>query len=546
MPGKLVLKELSRYGIGTYADIIYRNALLRPDREAFICGPERITFSRYNGRVNSLIHALQALGLKKGDGIGVLSRNCLEYTDVFGAGMKGGFIVSPFNPGLHADELTYLINYSEVKVLFVGPDFTGLAELLRRRLPNVEHYVSFERVAAGMLFHDELLDGYPKDEPAVAVAEDDPFVIFYTSGTTGLPRGAVYSHRRKLEEARTKIIQIGLRPDNKHVMVLPLFHIGGWSYFWAFFYVGAGNVIMRERSFEPQKVMQTLQDEKATDIHIVPTQLVGMLSLPDIAGYDLTCLKQIWYGASPMPLELLRKGIARFGPIFGQGYGQSESGPDIAILPGERHRLLNEAPEALKVLASCGQPCINVHARIVDENSADLPAHAVGEIIVQGKSVMAGYWRMPEETRNAIRGEWVHTGDMGYYDEQGFIYIVGRKQEMIISGGENIFPREVEEVLYRHPAVSEVAVIGLPDDLWVERVHAEIVLMEGKETTAEEIVAFCKSALARYKAPKSVSFVGSLPKSPQGKILKREIMAKYRRGKERVRAPREFDIEKGR
>lgn len=530
MPKKLILKELSRYKIGTYADIIYRHALLRADHEAFTYGSQRITFARYNDRVNSLIAALRSFGLGKGDGIGVLSWNCVEYTDVYGAAMKGGFIASPFNPRMQIEELDYIVNYSEVKVLFVGPEFKELARELKPRLRHVEQYVALEKRMEDMHFHNDLLERFPVDEPDIFVDENDPFVIFYTSGTTGVPRGAVYTHYRKLEEARTKALQAGIQPENIHVMILPLFHIGGWSHFFAFYCMGATNVIMPQRSFDPKATLQALQDEKATDIHIVPTQLVGLLNIPDIDVYDLSRVKQIWYAASPMPLELLRKGIDRFGPIFGQGYGQSESGPDIAILSTQWHDVLDKPPEEQRVLASCGQPCLWVHARIVDERGDDVEPHAVGEIIVQSKSIMQGYWHMEEETARTVVDGWVHTGDMGYYDEKGFMYIVDRKKDVIITGGENVYPREVEEVLYRHPAVQEVAVIAVPDDVWVESVHAEIVLKEGQQATIEEIVTFCKENLARFKAPRSVVFVPALPKNPQGKILKREIRDKYWEG----------------
>ena len=533
MAKTMILRELSRYAIGTYADIIYRNALLHSDRLAFVCGKKRISFSQYNGRVNSLIHALQSLGIKKGDGIGAVSWNCLEYTDIYGAGMKGGLIVSPLNPRMAADELEYIINYSGVKILFVGPEMVETVNQLRGRLPHVKHYISLGGKVPDMLDYDELLLTFPDGEPDVFVEEDDPFVIFYTSGTTGMPRGAVYTHLRKLEEARTKVLTIGLKPDNKHVMIMPIFHIGGWSHFWSFFYIGASNVIMTQRSFDPAATLELIQNERATDLHIVPTHLVSILALPDIDRYDLTSLKQMWYAASPMPVELLRKGISRFGPIFGQGYGQSESGPDIAILPEECHQVMDKSAEEQKVLASCGQPCLWVHARIVDEANNDVEPHVVGEIVVQSKSVMAGYWNMPEETGRTVVNGWLHTGDMGYYDERGFMFIVDRKKDMIITGGENVYPREVEEILYRHPAVSEAAVIGVPDEKWVERVHAVITLKEGRIATAEEIMAFSKEHLARYKAPRTVEFVKSLPKNPQGKILKRELREKYWQGKER-------------
>ena len=533
MTKRLILKELSRYPIDTYADVIYRNALLHGDQEAFVYGAERVTFARYNERVNALVHALYSLGLSKGDGIGILSWNCLECTDVNGAAMKGGFIVSPFNPRLQTEELHYVINYSGVKALFVGPELMEEVGKLQGRLPSVRHYVSLEGSAPGMASHGSLIDAFPTEEPNVDVREDDNFIIFYTSGTTGAPRGAVYTHAGKLREAKNKALQVGLKPENKHVMILPLFHIGGWSHFWAFFYVAASNVIMPKGPFDPQATLKAIQDEKATDIHIVPTHLVSLLATPDVGRYDLSRLERMWYAASPMPTELLRRGIATFGEVFAQGYGQSESGPDIAILSKESHRVLDRSPEEQKVLASCGQPCSGVHARVVDENDNDVEPCAVGEIVVQSKAVMVEYWRMPEETAKTVVNGWLHTGDMGYYDEKGFIYIVDRKKDMIITGGENVYPREVEEVLYGHPAVSEAAVIGVPDDKWVERVHAIINLKESEQATSEEIIAYCKERLAGYKAPKSVEFVTSLPKNPQGKILKRELREKYWQGRSR-------------
>ena len=530
MKEKFLLKELSRYKIGTYADIVYRNALLYKDREAFVYGSQRVTFSQYNKRVNRTIHGLQSMGLRKGDGIGILSWNCLEYTYLYGAAMKGGFIISPFNPRLQTAELEHIINYSEVKALFVGPELTATIDQLRSRLPGVTRYISLGEPFSAMVDYDTLLQTFPESEPDVFIEEDDPFVIFYTSGTTGVPRGALYNHGRSVEDHKANALHLRIGPDHKHVMIMPLFHIGGSSHFWSFFCVGASNVIMTQRSYDPAATLQTIQDEKATDIHIVPTHLVGMLGLPT-NDYNLKSLTQILYAASPMPVELLRKGIDRFGPIFTQHYGQSESGPHVTFLQTGYHEVLNKSPEEQAVLGSCGHPFIGVHVRIVDGEGRDKEARRIGEIVVQSKWMMTGYWHKPEYTRETIVDGWLHTGDMGYYDENGFIYIVDRKKDMIISGGENIYPREVEEVLYRHPAVLEAVSIGVPDPVWVERVHALIVLKKGCQATGDEIIEFCKNHLARYKAPKTVEFVDSLPKTPSGKILKRELRGKYREGK---------------
>jgi len=533
MEEKLLLKELCRYAVGTWADIIYRNALLYPENEAFIYGEKRITFAQYNARVNKVIHALHSLGVKKGDGIGIVSWNCLEYTEVYGVGMKGGFVISGMNPRLQPHELEYLINYSEVNTLFVGRELIEMVSQLRSRFPKVKNYISLETSAPAMTPHHDLLKAYSEDEPNVQVKEDDLFLIFYTSGTTGTPRGALYTEGRNIENTRTKAIEIGLETGDKHIMILPLFHIGGYSHFWSFFYVGGSNVIMPQRSFDPVATLKSIQEEKATDLHIVPTHLVSMLALPDVEKYDLSSLKRIWYAASPMPAELLRRGMEKFGPIFLQGYGQSESGPDITFMSRKFHQVLDRPLEEQKVLTSCGQPSLGVHVRIVDEHGHDVRPHTVGEIVLQSKPVMVEYWHKPVDTQEVMIDGWLHTGDMGFYDEKGFVYIVDRKKDMIISGGENIYPREIEEVLYKHPSVAEAAVIGVPDNVWVERVQALIVLKEGRHATEEEIIEFCKRHLARFKAPKSVEFVEFLPKNPQGKILKRELREKYWGGFER-------------
>jgi len=527
MSGKLILKELGRYQRGTFADIIYRNALLHADEEAFVCGTDRITFAQFNARVNRLIQGLRALQVKKGDVLGILSWNRLEYPDVYGAAMKGGFIASPFNPRLKTDELEYLINYSEATTLFYDPAFASTVDGLRPRLLRVRNYISFGDAVAGTVSYSQLLASHPSNEPNVQVTKDDPLIILYTSGTTGVPRGALYTHFRKLDNTRIKALEMGAKPGDKHVMVLPFFHIGGDSHVWPFFIVGGCNVIMPQKSFDPSAVLQTIQSEKATDMQIVPTQLNALLSCEDLKAYDLSSLRRIYYAASPMPVELLRRGLAVFGPVFSQGYGQSESGPQICSLPRKAHEVLDKPAEEQKVLSSCGQPSLGVHVRVIDENGKDVVPGAVGEIIAQSDSIMAEYWRRPDETKETIRDGWLHTGDMGFYDQMGFIYIVDRKKDMIVSGGENVYSREVEDVLYMHPAVAEVAVIGIPDPVWVERVHALVVLKKGTEATEEEIIDFCRKHIAHFKAPKGIEFMESLPKSPQGKILKKEIRQKY-------------------
>jgi len=525
MPTRNILSELSQYKIGTFAHIIHRHALLYPDQEAFVYGSERVTFSQFNARVNSLIHALQAMGVKKGDVIGILSWNCLGYIEFYGAAMKGGFIASPFNPRLREQELEYIINYSEANILFVGTELMEMANQLRPHLPKVKNFISLEASVPDMLYHRDLLTSYSEAEPDVQVDEDDLAGIVYTSGTTGVPRGALYTQRCFIDDSKTLVMNMGLYPGHRRVQITPLFHIAGNTHFRSSLYIGGCNIIMK--FFDPTATLQIIHDERATHMDFVPTHLVAMLNVPDLDKYDISSMKLLWYGASPMPLEVLKKGMKVFGPIFAQGYGQSETGPGICHLSKEDHNVLDRPEKEQRKLTSAGRPDIGVQVRIVDEEGNDVEPGEVGEIIARSKHIMVEYWHKPEETKEALINGWVHTGDMGYYDDEGYIYIADRKKDMIISGGENVYPREVEEVLYQHPAVLEAAVIGIPDPYWVEKVHAVVETRKGVSTTAEEIIAFCKKHIAGYKVPKDIEFVDSLPKNPAGKILKKELREKY-------------------
>lgn len=534
MKKKLLLKELSRYEIGTYADIIYRNALLYSDELAFKCGNKSVTFLEFNKRVNRLICALQGLGVPKGAVLSILSWNCLEYTEIYGAAMKGGFIASPFNARLQEDELVYLINYSETHTLFIGPEFVEMISAMRSRIDKVKQIVVIGSSAPDMISFHDLTFPCSDEEPDISPREEDPVFLFYTSGTTGTPRAGLYTQARAMDDTRRFPTPMRVEQGDRQIQLMPLFHIGGTKIFWGHFFLGASNIIMPQTSFDPRATLKAIQEERATDIQIVPTHLAAFLDLPELDHYDLTSLKRILYAASPMPLELLKKGMEIWGPIFVQLYGSTEDGPIVSSLSEKKHKVLYDDPEKQGILRSAGIPQIGVHVRIVNENNDDVEADVVGEIVVKSKAVMKEWWGKPEDTARTIVGGWVHTGDMGKYDEQGYIYIVDRKKDMIVSGGENIFPREVEEVLYGHPAILEAAVFGIPDPYWVEKVHAVVVLKEGARAGEEELIEHCKAQLASFKAPKSVEIVDELPKNPAGKILKRQLRTKYWEGHDRI------------
>lgn len=521
---KNILASACPYKEGLMADIILRNALFYPDREVYVYGEQRITFEEYNNRVNRLIHALLQNGLKKNDVLGVLSWNCIEYMDVFGAADKGGFIIAPFNVRMSKSEIEYLIHNSETVALFIGPEFIDIIQDLKPRLSGVKIFINFGKPAQGMHIYKQFVSGSTDDEPDIEISDDDPVFICYTSGTTGIPRGALYTHGRFRESVIGHTLDVPIGEGGRILGLTPPFHIArimsrGYSFLQA-----ATTVVIK--TFEPRSVMQIIEREKITDISVVPTQLAMLLDLHDFTSFDISSLKRVNYMGSPMPLELLRRGMAAFGPIFCQGYGQTESGPDITFFKEKDHEILDNPSVQRERLLSCGRPAIGVHVRIVDDNGHDVDPGQVGEIVAKSRHIMKEYWRNPDETRKAIKNGWLHTGDMGHYDEEGYIYIVDRKDDMIVSGGENIYPREVEEVLYKHPAVLECAVFGIPDKKWIEAVHAIVAFKEGVSASIEDLIQFCKNNMAKYKAPKSIEIVSEIPKNPAGKILKKELRRK--------------------
>jgi long-chain acyl-CoA synthetase len=515
----------AKYEVGLIGDTVLRNAALYPNRYAYIDEKRRVTFKEYNEHVNSLINWLRKKGIKKGEVIGIISRNCTEYAEVFGATGKGGYIISPFNFRASASDVEYLINDSTASILFVDPDFIDTILSLKPRIGGVKHIVCF-KPAPGTEDYNKILSESPSTEPDVEKDNDeDPMLLLYTSGTTGTPKGVLYTQGRWREDIVSHNVEMPLSPEDKGLLIMPYFHIGGANWHSAFFYRGVGNVIMKD--FNPQALLETIQREKITNLCVVPTHIVELLNSTDLDKCDTSSLKRVKYVGSPMPLELIKKAIKKWGPIFFQGYGQTETGPDICFLKEEDHNVIYKSPEEQQRLRSCGRPGVDIHVRIVDENNQDVPVGETGEIIVHSRHLMREYWNKPEETRKTIIDGWLHTRDIGRVDKDGYIYLVDRKSDMIISGGENIYPREVEEVLYQYPAVLECAVIGIPHDKWMEAVHAVVVIKKGNKTSEEEIIEFCKKNMARYKVPKSVEIVPALPKNASGKILKKELRLKW-------------------
>lgn len=511
----------------TLKEVINRNAQTYPDRMAFIFENKHYTFKQVNQRVNSLINALIYVGVRKGDRVAILAYNCPQYFEVFGIA-KAGRVCVPLNYRSVGRELVYLINNSEVNTVILEKEFLNAILPIRHELNGVRNFICLDAAVENMVSYEQLISSFPPDEPVDEVEADDPCVFFYTSGTTGRPKGTIHTNKSLLGEIA--VVRRGFTSNDIALCVMPFFHVAGSAaYLFPAFASGATTVMLKK--FEETLTLETIEREKVTSICLVPTMFIRLLECPSLHNYDLRSLHTINYTGSPMPFEALRRGIGYFGKIFVQLLGQTET-LNLTIFDKEDHNIEGSTKE-IKRLESVGKPPREGELRIVDEQGQDVSMGEVGEIIARSDRLMKGYWKLPKETAETIKGGWLHTGDIGRMDEDGYIYIVDRKKDMIISGAENIYSREVEEVLYTHPAVLDAAVVGVPDEEWGESVKAVIVLKEGMVATEAEIIDFCKERLASYKKPKSVEFWDSLPKTPSGKTVKNVIRDRYWKGYEK-------------
>jgi long-chain acyl-CoA synthetase len=414
------------------------------------------------------------------------------------------------------------------KFLFVDRDYGEIATNLKPELTSVGYYICLQPPEHPFMEdYEKFLSKGDTREPEVTVTDDDVISIIFTAGTTGKAKGAMRTHRHLMSDAVASAIELRVEYDEKVAITFPMYHVACEDNIVRHSFLPNTFYIRKEGGFNPEQTLEYISRERITRCQMVPTMVHSLLQVPDVKRFDLTSLRLILYAGAPMPVELLKRALDVFPCGFAQLYGQTESGPFTTVLKPEDH-ILDGSDKKIQRLASSGRAALNYEIRIVDENDKDVPVGEVGEIIGRSEAVMKGYWQMPEETAKKLIKGWLHTGDLGKMDEEGYVYIVERKNDMIISGGVNVYPREVEEVLYKHQAVSEASVIGIPDEHWGEVVKAVVVLRQGATATDEELIKFCGEHLAGYKKPKSVDFWKELPKSPQGKILKKEIREAFK------------------
>jgi len=523
--------------------VLRRAARLFPQRTATVCQGHSQSYRELRTRVDRLASGLERLGIAPGDRVALLMLNCHHFIEMVFACFELGAVIVPLNTRLAADELAFIINDAECAALVTDEALEPLAATLRPRLHSVRSYVATNG-AEGFISYEELMKAEAKPHATSQQApqqsprqspqqsEDDLAGIFYTSGTTGVPKGVMLSHANLWMNSLHSIVALNLGTAEVHLHAAPMFHLADFPSVLNTTLTGGTHAIIEK--FDPQVLMEVIERHRVTATMLVPTMINFLINHPEVKRHDLSSLKWVLYGASPMPVELLKRAMETLpGCAFWQGYGQSESGPLLTVLPSADHII--EGPEQLlRRLKSCGRPIIGVEVEVFDERDQPVRPGEVGEIVARGPNIMRGYWKRPDETERTLRGGWLRTGDMATVDEDGYIYIVDRKKDMIITGGENVYSTEVENVVYAHPEVREAAVIGVPDKKWGEAVRAIVSLKAGASLTEAQLIAFCAARLADYKVPKSVEiFEGELPKSGTGKILKKELREKYWQGYER-------------
>jgi fatty-acyl-CoA synthase len=501
-------------------DWLKRHAERTPDKLALVDAHtgRQFTYAQFNERANCFASFLKdALGIQQGDRVSILAQNSSDYFEIlFGCG-KMGAILNTLNWRLAVPELEFIINDCTPRVLIYEADFAKVVDALRAKVDYEFHVVMADKAPEGeWTYPGALAAGSPEGVEMPPLTYDDTWAIIYTSGTTGRPKGAQVTYGNFFYNAVGMGRAIDLTSQDVNLNVLPTFHIGGLG-----LYAGptlhAGGTVVVMRAFDPGELLRLIEEWKVSALLLVPSIYLMLAQFPDFDKYDLSSVRSWASGGSALPPSLVNQ-YAEKGIVIQQGFGMTETGPTVFIIGKEN---------AVRKAGSVGKPVLHTDVCIMDREGNVLGPNEVGELCIRGGNVTIGYWNQPDATTEALVDGWLHSGDAAKYDEEGFYYIVDRWKDMFISGGENVYPAEVENVIYQHPAVAEVAVVGVPHPKWQEVGKAIVVVKEGHTLTEEEIITFCQGKLARYKIPKSAVFVDALPRTAAGKVLKRELRKQY-------------------
>jgi len=519
-------------------DSLAKASKLFPHKQAIVCGGKRWTYGEFCNRVNRLSHCLRAFGIKKNDKVAILHPNCHCFLEAYFAIPQVGGISVPINYRLSPKEIAFILQDSDSKILIADSMFKNQVDAIRSEIRGIEKILwtgeGKENDGLIDLNYEKALrrvDFSPLPEPAIN--GEDIAQIYYTSGTTGRPKGVMLSHKNGMTHALGTIAEIHLIDGDVWIHVAPLFHLADAWATWAVTWVGGTHVLVKE--FDARLVLETIQREKVTLTNLIPTMLNLMVNHPDVGKFDYSSLRVLLSGGAPIAPEVVRKIVDTFKCDYIQTYGMTETSPylTLSILKEHLKKLPNE--DQLRFKSKTGREFIGVGLKVVNDLGEEIKKDEkeVGEIIVKGDIVTKGYWKLPEETKKSIKDGWLYTGDMAVMDEEGYVTIVDRKKDMILTGGENVYSTEVENVLYMYPAILECAVVGIPDPKWGEAVKGIVVLKSGQKATEQDIIRFCKEKMAHYKAPKSIDFIEALPRTGSGKIQKKGLKDKYWEGYEK-------------